>query len=366
MIEQGIDLLVMQNDNQFLGGYVRYFLDVPAEQAYPITVLFPAGEEMTVISCGAPSGSLPPDYALRGVKAKIGRPYFRSVSYTNQLDAEVAVKTIRDLKCKKVGFVGFSMLSAMFYKYLTENLAEVEFVDATDMVDRIKAIKSEEEIAWIRKAVAMHDYVVAAIPALLRPGMYEFELRAELQKIMVEYGSEEQLIMMGSEVTGKRTPQLHSFLQNRRIEKGDQVFVMVEASGPAGFYAEIGRIFSLDDPPRPLLEAWEIARSAQHYVASLLKPGAEPARLLEANNSFLEGKGFAGEERLFAHGQGYDLVERPAFLPQETMKLEENMLVAVHPVAANDSVFAFCCDNYLVTAEGAELLQKTPQEIFVL
>lgn len=57
------------------------------------------------------------------------------------------------------------------------------------------------------------------------------------------------------------------------------------------------------------------------------------------------------------------MVERPAFVPNETMALKENMFLAVHPGAANKDVFAFCCDNYLITAGGAELLNKYPQQI---
>lgn len=115
-----------------------------------------------------------------------------------------------------------------------------------------------------------------------------------------------------------------------------------------------------------MLDAFEHAREAQKIVATMLKPGADPADLFEANNKYLVSKGYAPEGRLFGHGQGYDMVERPAFVPKETMKLKEGMLVAVHPAAVNQDVFSFCCDNYLVTATGAELLTLTPQKVFVL
>src|SRR3954453_22576892 len=49
MREQGIDALVMQNTNDWLGGYVKYFTHVPANNGYPRTVIFPAADMMTVI-----------------------------------------------------------------------------------------------------------------------------------------------------------------------------------------------------------------------------------------------------------------------------------------------------------------------------
>jgi len=75
----GIDALVIQNDNQYLRGYVRYFIDIPAEQAYPISLIFPVDDEMTVISSGGPPPPSPPEWAVRGVKARISRPHFRSL-----------------------------------------------------------------------------------------------------------------------------------------------------------------------------------------------------------------------------------------------------------------------------------------------
>ena len=367
MKEQEIDALIMQNDNQFLGGYVRYFMDIPSQQAYPVTVVFPANEEMAVITSGGdPAPPLPPEWASRGIGQKIALPYFRSMHYTNNYDAEATVKVVKELKCKKIGFVGLGMISAAFHQYVTEHLASVEFVNATDLVDEIKAIKSEDEISFIRKAVEIHDILMAELPEIIRSGKYEYEVYSEIQKRLVDLGSEEQWIMLGSDSPGKKAPQLHSFFHNRQIKDGDQIFVMIEGNGPGGYYAEVGRTFSLGEPPKELLDAWEVAQEAQQLVVSMLKPGASPAELLKANNDFLVRHGYPPEGRLFGHGQGYDLVERPALVPEETMLLKEGMYLAVHPAATNDKAHAFCCDNFLITATGAEMLTKTPQKILVI
>ena len=83
-------------------------------------------------------------------------------------------------------------------------------------------------------------------------------------------------------------------------------------------------------------------------------------------NEFLVAKGQIAEGRTNAHGQGYDLVERPLFTPDEPMLLQANMVVALHPLASNDKAFALCCDDYLITAGKAERLHRTPQEVFVI
>ena len=71
------------------------------------------------------------------------------------------------------------------------------------------------------------------------------------------------------------------------------------------------------------------------------------------------------EKRLYAHGQGYDLVERPAIRDDEPMKLKANMNITIHPITGSKTAFAWVCDNYLLTEKGAsECLHKTPKKIF--
>ena len=48
MKREGVDVLLMQNNNDHMGGYVKYFTDMPATNGYPNTVVFPADDEMTV------------------------------------------------------------------------------------------------------------------------------------------------------------------------------------------------------------------------------------------------------------------------------------------------------------------------------
>src|SRR6185503_7149693 len=52
MAERKIDALVMQNANDWLGGYVKWFTDIPATNGYPKTVIFHAGDPMTLIEMG--------------------------------------------------------------------------------------------------------------------------------------------------------------------------------------------------------------------------------------------------------------------------------------------------------------------------
>lgn len=367
MKEGAIDVLVMQNDNEWLGGYIKWFTDIPARNGYPMTVIFPVDDEMTTITCGGkPPGDLgPPAWTLRGVKNRLTAPYFRSLWYSNVYDAELAVETLKPREKGKIGIVGKGSMSAVFYEHLRKALPEMTFVEATDLVDPIKAIKSEEEIRLIKKTAALHDEAIEYAKKIIRPGRKDFEVIADIVHKVTMLGSEEQLVIGGSGPVGKPVPMQKRHYQNRTIREGDQFTLMIEVNGPGGMYGEIGRIFFLGKVPSELQDAYELCKETQKVTLKLLKPGADPADIWRANNEFLVRKGQLPETRLYAHGQGYDLVERPAIRDDEPMKLKAGMNITVHPIIGSDRIWVWVCDNYLITESGAsECLHKTPQEIF--
>jgi len=367
MEREKIDCLIMQNNNQYLGGYVRYFTDIPAENSYPITVLFPLEEDMTIIAHGGtPLPPTPPEWATLGVKERINLPYLLTLNFTNTMDAKAAVETLKRFKTKSLGFVARAFIPSVFYEYIRENLSGVTFKDATDLVDEIKAVKSEEEIQLIKDAAKMQDIVFGATLAMVRPGVREYELRAEIQRLNTNWGSEEQLIMIGSAPAGRPAGQVPSFFQNRTFQYGDSICIMIEVNGAGGFYGELGRTVCIGDAPKPLLKLWADMVKLQDKTAELLKPGAKPAELVEIHNKALAKMGYPIDLRLYAHGQGYDLVERPGIRPEETMTIKVNMNIAVHPMTITKEAYAFCCDNYIVTDSGAVRIHKTPREVFVL
>ncbi|HUJ90335.1 MAG TPA: M24 family metallopeptidase [Syntrophorhabdales bacterium] len=369
MREHKIDYLVMRNDEEFLGGYVRWFSDFPARESYPFTVVFPVDDEMTTIACGnlPPSDYFPPQWAARGIKRRLGAPYFPSIHYTATMDAELAVGVLKEKKGATIGLVGRTSIPITFYEYMTEHLPGHTFVDATDSVDHLKVIKSAEEIELIKETARLQDEAMEHVRKSIRPGRRDFEIFAEAQYAMAIRGSSRQLVLVGSNPKGVVIRwQVHHF-QNRMIKEGDQVNVLIETNGPGGFYTEIGRVFSLGKPAQALQDAMGTCIEAQALSLSLLKPGANPKDLWDANNEFLQKRGYLPERRLYAHGQGYDLVERPAIRYDEPMKIQAGMNLTVHPWAINDSAWSVVTDNYLVTETGVSAcLHKTQKEVIVI
>jgi len=269
-------------------------------------------------------------------------------------------------KCR-IGLVGMGFISAAFYKYVTEHLTDAEFEDITDEIDSIKAVKSDEEIALIRETCEMQDATFEYVLTRVAPGRRDYEIYADVRHKCMEMGSEQQLIMVGSAPRGTMGVMFYEHFGNRVIEDGDQFTLLIESNGPSGFYGHIARIISLGTPSPELEEQLELAKRAQKVTLDLLKPGADPVTIWDANNEFMRSIGYPEETRIYAHGQGYDLVERPSLDPYETMKIAAGMNIAVHPSVVSEKAFAFVCENYVVSESGEkECLHKTPQKVFVV
>ena len=369
MRDQKIDYLVIRNDEEFLGGYVKWFTDLPARHSYPYTVIFPVDDEMTLISCGpsSPSDPGPPPWAVRGVKQRLGAPYFPSAHYTNKYDAELAVSVLKTKKDATIGLVGKAFIPVSFFEDVSSQLPGCAFVDATDLIDGIKVIKSPEELELIKGTAQLQDETMAHLKTFIKPGMRDFEIYAKILYLTALKGIERQLILVGSGPPDTPVAFKPLHFQNRVIQEGDQISILIEVNGPGGFYAELGRIFSVGPPCQSLQDAFGVSLEAQEISLNMLQPGANPKDVWDANNAFLETKGYFPERRLYAHGQGYDLVERPLIRYDEPMQITAGMNLTVHPTAVNETAWAGATDNYFVSETGVgPCLHTTPKEIIVV
>jgi Xaa-Pro aminopeptidase len=368
MEEKRIDVLLTQANNDFVGGYVKYLTDIHSANGYPITLLFPRDDDMTIVSQG-PFGAdnrVDPDGdgIRRGIRRALGTPSYASVHYTSSYDAELALKGLAGYEKAVIGILGPASISWATLDYLKRHLTGATFVDASDFVDEIKARKSDEEIALIRRMTEMQDAAAWAVTKALRPGMRDRDAVAIAKQASAPYGSEQGWFMAASGPVGTAAVMQPPHLQNRVIQEGDQFCMLIENSGPGGFYGEIGRTWVLGKASQEMKDEFDFALEAQRFTLGIMKIGAAPAEIFARYNEYMRQNGRPIEERLFAHGQGYDMVERPLIRQDETMQLGANMLFAVHPTWTRKTSYNWVCDNFLLRADGVvESLHKFPQQI---
>lgn len=277
--------------------------------------------------------------------------------------------TIAELKrrgAKRVGLMG--PLLARKQRELEKEFAVVE-LDAEYV--RLRLVKSEEEIDWLRIGAAFSDAGFEALLHGTRPGMTERELGNLVERAYVGEGGTTFIHYIG--VTSMAEPRLFvppQFHSSRRVQKGDVVFC--ELSGSCWDYSgQVLRTFSVDAEPTPLYgELHATAEAAFDAVTAVVKHGTTMEEILDAAG-VIEQRGFTVcDDLMHGFGGGYfppilGTRSRPAGpLPQ--MTLEENMTVVVQPnvIAKEQPAGVQVGELIRVTRDGYERLHRAPRGFF--
>ncbi len=363
-----LDAIVLQSAEDWMGGYTRWFTDMPATNAYPRSVIFPAEGLMTSCEVGIFGGGWEyegnhPEF--RGMGRRVSTPSFNgAVDYTGRYDAELMAGEIRRHNYCRVGLVGPNGMYHGFAQGLKDLLPDVRWTDATDMIDDLKAVKSAEEIACIRKTAAMQDAVMTELLAYVRPGMKEFEVAAYMQYLTTLRGGMQGLYNVMAAPPGQPSFVKPKFMQSRDIQKGDVVGIMIECNGPGGFYTHLFRFAVVGDAPSEIKDALALVPEAEQNVPDRLKPGASCKDVFEAHNAFMRAHRLPEEKRILCHGQGYEMVERPLVRQDGSMSVCENMNLGLHASMLVGRNFMSNTNNFVIGPHGPERVHKMPQQLF--
>jgi Xaa-Pro aminopeptidase len=277
--------------------------------------------------------------------------------------------TIAELKrrgAKRIGLMG--PLVARKVRELEKEFALVE-LDAEYV--RLRLIKSEEEIDWLRIGAAFSDAGFKSLLEGTRPGLTERELGNLVERAYVGEGGTTFIHYIG--VTPMASPNLFvppQFHSSRRVQQGDVVFC--ELSGVFWDYSgQVLRTFSVGADPTPLYrDLHATAEAAFDAVTKVVRHGTTMEEILQAA-SLIEDRGFTVcDDLMHGYGGGYfppivGTRSRPAG-PLPKMTLEENMTVVVQPnVIARDTPAGVQVGELIrVTKTGFERLHQAARGFF--
>ena len=230
----------------------------------------------------------------RGVKRILTTPSYESAHYTQNYDPELAAKALQPYARGTIGFVGIYQMSFAMGDYIMKRFPGAKFVDASELVDRVKVIKSAEELELVRRAAIMQDGAMRAAFDAIKPGMRDTEVAAVALHYSQVHGSENGIYLCASAPLGKPAKFGQRHVQNRTIRKGDTVALLVEDSGPGSMYTELGRTCVLGKVPQQMKDELEMVKEARKLTLDMLKPGTPCKDIWEAFNAFMRKNGRPG------------------------------------------------------------------------
>ncbi len=302
------------------------------------------------------------------------------------------------LKTNNLG-VAETTLPVSVFKPLAKAFPGATFSDISALLSMIRAKKSDYEVGLIRKAGALHETVYSAIPSMIREGMTEWELGAEIHKKMMAsgytgimrfaaFGGE---LFMGIVSFGESgnyptasvgpgglmglSPAFPLLGGKKKLARGEPIFVDT-GFGYEGYFTDKTRVFSLGDPPAAALDAYKVCLDIQEAVRCRLKPGAVPSQIYEeVYNEFVYPRGFeknfmgfgSNQVPFLGHGIGLAIDEFPAIAGKVDTPLEANMVIALEPKKGLEGIGLVGVENtFLVTPEGGEKLTIGSDEMTIV
>lgn len=278
---------------------------------------------------------------------------------------------LRELGATATGArVGMEManwyLHAAWYEQMRTELGAAAFVDATDVGQRVRMVKSPAEVELIRRAAQYADLGLQTAAEHLRPGVSEHELNAAVLAAMAEAGSEYAALPMiiGS---GERSGLFHAAPSARTVRDGDPV--MFEITGVAARYnSNIVRTLVAGTASPPLRELRDVVFEAFWRPFEMIRPGLPVGELdRESRRVRARYADYIPARVGFGMGLAYPpvWVGLPDLLDGDETILVPGMVFSMEPSVAHfHGVSMIYGYNILVTETGAEILHATPRELF--
>jgi Xaa-Pro aminopeptidase len=264
--------------------------------------------------------------------------------------------------------VNFEMLPTAWYLYLKQQFPRVEWVETHDRVMQLRSRPSKEEIEVFRKAAKLADSGFDAALKMIRPGVNEFEIAAEIERAARAGGGEDHFTLIGS---GKfsfgddHTLPLPYSPSPRRIESGDSV-VMEISPRYEGYWTQLVRTVNVGRPNTDLEKIHRVCLRALKKCLEQLNPGKRVKDVVLAMEQPVKEAGYLLKPPL-GHICGVDLMEARVS-QQSEIPLEPGMAVIIHPtVFTPDGKRSFFWgETYLVGRGGFERLHQSTDELLTI
>jgi Xaa-Pro aminopeptidase len=229
---------------------------------------------------------------------------------------------------KKLGIAGWAITSLPVYTALKEQLPEVELVKADMTLWPLRYVKSEGELACMRKAFEISELAVEAILNEIKPGMTELQVIGIAQREIYKHGGEYEGHALYC-FCGEATNNAISRPTHNRIVANEVIQLNIGAR-VGGYSSSVGLPFSIGPLPERKRRLVEFGLEAHKKTIEMLRAGIPAGQVVNEYEAWVKERGF-GQYLLYGpcHSIGMMEVERPWMESTSEYLLEKNMTFQV-------------------------------------
>jgi Xaa-Pro aminopeptidase len=279
-------------------------------------------------------------------------------------------------RAKRVGIEkDAALLTPVRYEGLLAALRGVEIVDSSDLVRKLRRVKSTREVDYVRKASAITSDGMRAAVAAVEPGAKDSDVASAAYRVMTEAGSE-YMCYAPFVTTGRRSGVPHTTFMGNTILKDDIVFIELGAcvrrySGPLMRTVGIGSLparaktnaASLLEVLDEVIDAIEPGLSCSQVARKVQRRGFKPVGSRVISPSLVDGDFGYGIGLGFPPDWGGD---GPLLSPGDETILEPGMTFHLNETFREVARYGLSfSETVVVTKSGCEVLTQFPREFLL-
>ncbi len=284
--------------------------------------------------------------------------------YKGPADALVAAIQGAGLTRGTIGLDEEGILPAVRDEVATR-LPEARFLNASPVLRTIRMVKTEPEIARLRRAQAVCEAGIRAVAAMARAGVTEREMVAAYVTGVAHAGGRVtfSMIRVGRNgALGQLPPEGTS------LRRGDSIWLDVGALVD-GYHADLARILVLGEPSQKLRQYYTAALRGEEHAFAITRPEVTANQLFTETVEMVRRSGIGHYRRHHVgHGIGVEVYDPPVLAPATTTPIEAGMVINIEtPYYELGWGAVHVEDPYVVHANGNnEWLTTLSRELIIV
>lgn len=265
----------------------------------------------------------------------------------------------------KIGFESNTLTVAAFNK-LRKILRGSQLIPTIGFIEGFRERKDANEISKIACAVEITDRVFNKILAILKPGIKELEVAAEITYWHRAYGAESEAFdpIVASGIRGALP---HGRASEKALRKGEMVTLDMGCKVD-GYHSDLTRTVCLGKPQGEMRGIYRVVLDAQKKALDCIVAGIPARKADRAARSHIAKSGYG---RFFSHslghGLGLEVHEKPRVSGKTEEILQEDSVVTIEPGIYIPRLGGVRIeDDVVVRKDGCEILNKAPKGLMIL
>ena len=265
--------------------------------------------------------------------------------------------------CLRVG-IEENYISYSKYQNLVRIYRLKEAVETNNLIEKMRTIKDDNEIAKIRRACEITDNCFTHLLEYIKVGMTERQIAFEIEKYFIENGAN-GLAFDTIVASGENSSKPHAVPTNRKIQSGDNITIDFGAKYK-GYCSDMTRTIFVGSVSDEVRNLYNFILEGQLRANNKIKDGVDGKSVARGVQIEYNARNFELIHAL-GHGVGLEVHELPYLSYRSSQILKENMVVTNEPgIYIPEKIGIRIEDTILVNKLESEVLTKSSKELIVI